>query len=221
MAKSRIPETNVGIQGTLNVEVFNQFARGMRDKGMLPIQSFIQAGIQKGKVLEIGPGPDYVGLEWLKLAPEAELIGLEISPNMIQIAEKNVKDYGFENRVKYITGNTMTMPFPDNSFDGVFSEGSLHEWESPVNVFNEIYRVLKPGGKFCITDLHREIHPIIKFFISHTVKPKEIRPGFITSVNAAYTVDEINEILRKTRLKFTITKNFMGLTIAGERNEIR
>jgi ubiquinone/menaquinone biosynthesis C-methylase UbiE len=137
---------------------------------------------------------------------------------MIQIAEKNAQDYGFENRVNYVKGNSMSMPFPDNHFDGVFSNDSMHEWESPERVLQEVDRVLKPGGKFCITDLRRDINPLIKFLVLCLTKPKEIRPGFIISLNASYTVDEINDILQKAHLKnFTVTKDFMGLTISGEK----
>lgn len=48
---------------------------------------------------------------------------------MIKLANKNAKDYGFEKRVNYVEANRMHMPFPNNSFDGVFFNGSLHEWE--------------------------------------------------------------------------------------------
>ena len=39
----------------------------------------------------------------------------------------------------------MEMPFEDESFDSVISNGSLHEWETPVRVFNEIYRCSVPA----------------------------------------------------------------------------
>jgi hypothetical protein len=59
---------------------------------------------------------------------------------------------------------------------------------------------------------------VIKFLVFCLTKPKAIRPGFITSLNAAYTVSEINALLQKTTLKnCTATKDFMGLTISGEK----
>ena len=39
------------------------------------------------------------------------------------------------------------MPFPTDTFDIAFSNGSLHEWENAEQVFSEIERVLRPGGK--------------------------------------------------------------------------
>jgi ubiquinone/menaquinone biosynthesis C-methylase UbiE len=214
----RIIETNVGIQGAAGVDIFDQFARGMRDKNMLHYDVYLHAGIKHGQVLEIGPGPGYVGLEWLKQAPGARLTGLEISPDMIALAERNRDSYGFSQRVSYVQGDSQAMTFPDNQFDGVFSNGSMHEWEHPEKIFNESYRVLKPGGVICITDLRRNINPLIKLLIAHTIKPKEIRPGFVNSVNAAYTVDEVRYFLQKTNFGAAdVKQDFMGLTIIGKK----
>ncbi|GLC82354.1 class I SAM-dependent methyltransferase [Lacrimispora brassicae] len=218
MTKQRIIETNEGIQDKLTVEIFDNFARIMRDKSWNNVDSFIKAGITKGKVLEIGPGPGYVGLEWLKRFPDASLTGCEISREMIRLAEKNAREYGFEKRADYVEGNCMEMPFSDNVFDAVFSNGSLHEWEDPVKVFHEINRVLKQGGLFCITDMRRDVNPLIKWLIYFSTKPKEIRPGFLTSFNAAYTVGEMEPLLCRSELKNTVvSKEFFGLCVTGEK----
>jgi ubiquinone/menaquinone biosynthesis C-methylase UbiE len=100
----------------------------------------------------------------------------------------------------------------------VISEGSLHEWEQPAKAFAEILRVLKPGGAFCVTDLRRDISPILGFLVSLTAKPREIRPGFFTSLHASYTVGEIAEILERAGIKgCAVSKDFMGLTVAGRK----
>jgi ubiquinone/menaquinone biosynthesis C-methylase UbiE len=219
MAKQRIIETNEGIQNELTVEVFDRFAKVMRDKGWNSVDTFIKEGITKGNVLEIGPGPGYVGLEWLKRFPDSTLTGCEISREMIKLAIKNARDYGFESIARYVEGNCMQMPFQDCSFDAVFSNGSLHEWEAPAKVFNEINRVLKPEGLFCITDMRRDVNPLIKWLIYSSTKPKEIRPGFLTSLNASYTVAELKDILSRTGLKnVNVQSEFFGLYISGQKS---
>lgn len=218
MPKQRIAETNEGIQDELTVEVFDQFSKNMRDKGWNNVSGFIKAGIVSGNVLEIGPGPGYVGLEWLKTSPDSTLTGCEISREMIKLAEKNAREYGFEARTNYVEANCMHMPFPDGSFDAVFSNGSLHEWEEPVRVFNEIGRVLKPDGLFCISDMRRDVNPVIKSLIFFTAKPKEIRPGFITSLNASYTVDELKNLIGQSELKnVAVIKEFFGVSAQGKK----
>ncbi len=218
MPKQRIIETNEGIQAELKVEIFDRFAKTMRDKGWNNVDNFLKAGITKGNVLEIGSGPGYVGLEWLKRAPGSTLTGCEISGEMIKVAERNSRDYGFETRASYVEGNCMQMPFVDEVFDAVFSNGSLHEWEDPTRVFNEICRVLKPEGLFCITDMRRDVNSLLKWLIYSSTKPKEIRPGFLTSFNASYTVGELENIVKQSELKsFTVTKEFFGLCVYGRK----
>ena len=92
MVKQRVIETNEGIQGALDVEIFNEFAKVMRDKGWNNVDGFIEAGISKGTVLEIGPGPGLIGLEWLKKTQNDGLTALEISSTMICIAKKKMSE---------------------------------------------------------------------------------------------------------------------------------
>ncbi|HWQ72883.1 MAG TPA: class I SAM-dependent methyltransferase [Desulfitobacteriaceae bacterium] len=218
MARQRIVETNEGIQDKLTVEVYDEFSKNMRDKGWNNVDAFIKAGIIGGNVLEIGPGPGYAGLEWLKATADSNLTGCEISREMIKLAEKNSREYGFEAKTNYVEANCMKIPFPDGSFDAVFSNGSLHEWEEPIKVFNEINRVLKANGIFYISDMRRDVNPLIKWLIYLIAKPKEVRPGFLTSLNASYTVDEMKSLIGQSALRSAaVIKDFFGLSISGKK----
>ena len=137
MVKPRVTETDQGIQGEFDVRIYDSMMRRMRDKGWIETDLILKAEIKQGLALEIGPGPGYLGLEWLKKTEGTSLKALEISPEMIMIAEKNAKDYGLEARVDYIEGNSQEMLFEDNMFDSIFTNGSLHEWAQPERVFNE------------------------------------------------------------------------------------
>lgn len=215
MVRSRVIETNEGIQNEVSVEMFDAFARNMRDKGWNGVDSMIASGVKGGDVLEIGPGPGYVGLELAKKTCSSSLTGCEISPAMIRFAEKNAAEYGIS--AHYVLGNCMEMPFGDESFDTVISNGSLHEWENPIRTFNEIYRVLRRGGRYCITDLRRDVYPLKKAIVYLSTQPKQMRPGLITSLNAAYTINEITELLRHSNLSGAkVTADFFGLCITGE-----
>ena len=216
MIRERITETHEGIQDEFTVEVYDRFLKRMRDKGWMETDQIIKSGINQGSALEIGPGPGYLGLEWLKKTERTRLTGLEISSNMIEVAEKNAREYKLEARIDYIEGDAQKMPLDDNLFDGVFANGSLHEWSNPEEIFNEIHRVLKPGGLYFISDLRRDINPFIKWFMKIITKPKELRPGLVTSFNAAYIVDEVKSILKNTDLiSYKVSKDTMGLTIVG------
>jgi ubiquinone/menaquinone biosynthesis C-methylase UbiE len=217
MLKERVKETDEGITGDATVEMFSTFQRGMRDRGWIETDQIISAGIKRGHALEIGPGPGFLGLEWLKKTEQTTLTAVDISKDMISMSQKNMEEYGFSrSRITHIHHTALTLPFKDNTFDGIFTNGSLHEWENPVDVFNEIYRVLKPGCKFFISDLKRDLNPFVKWFLKATVKPRELQYGLITSINAAYTENELKEILGQSRIdNYGIKTNSFGLEIIG------
>ena len=216
MTRSRITETDQGIQGEFTVNVYDQMQRRLRDKGWIETKDIIKSGITKGLAVEIGPGPGYLGLEWLKNTQATTLKGLDISADMIPIAERNAKEYGLFERVEYVHSGGDKMPFDDEIFDAVFSNGSLHEWSEPENTFNEIWRVLKKGGRVFISDLRRDMFLVIKWFLWINTRPKEIRSGLITSINAAYTPDEFKNLIKGTKLeKCLVSGNPIGLKLTG------
>jgi ubiquinone/menaquinone biosynthesis C-methylase UbiE len=218
LVKPRVVETDEGIQGEFTVEVYDEMMRNLRDKGWIETELILKMGINRGLCLELGPGPGYLGLEWLSKTEGTTLRALEISGDMIKKAEKNAAEYGLPNRVKYVEGDAQTLPFDDETFDGVFTNGSLHEWSRPDRIFDEIHRCLKPGGKYMVSDMRRDMNLFVKWFLKLMTKPKEIKPGLVTSINASYTVQEITSILSKTNLKSaTVKKTTMGFIISGEK----
>ena len=216
MTKPRVTETDQGIQGEFTVAAYDQMQRGLRDKGWIETPEILKQGITQGHVLEIGPGPGYIGLEWLKQTQGTILTGLDISPDMIALAERNARDYGLSERVKYVQSSGSQMPFDVGTFDAVFSNGSLHEWADPRSTINEIARVLKPRGKVFISDLRRDMFVVLKWFMWISCHPKAMRPGLITSLNAAYTPREVNELIKSTRLATCgVSSNPLGVTLFG------
>ena len=218
MTRPRVTETDQGIQGTFIVDMYDQMQRRLRDRGWIETGDIIKNGITEGNALEIGSGPGYLGLEWLKNTQETALTGLDISSDMISIAERNAKEYGLSERVEYVPGSGETMEFGDELFDAVFTNGSLHEWSEPGKTFNEIWRVLKNGGRVFISDLRRDMFLPVKWFLWITTKPREIRPGLVSSINAAYTPDELRELIRGTKLESCrVCGNPFGLNLTGEK----
>ena len=220
MVRPRVPETDQGIQGQLTVEVYDQMQRRLRDKGWIETQDVIKAGITSGLALEIGPGPGYLGLEWLKNTQGTALKGLDISADMIAVAERNAEVYQFSERVEYVQSSGAKLPFENELFDAVFTASALHEWSEPERTFNEIWRVLKQGGKLFISDFRRDMFPVLKWLLWLLAKPTAIRPGLLTSINAAYTPYEVKVLIRDTELSSCeIIGSPAELRIVGVKND--
>lgn len=214
MVRTRIPETDSGITGEFTCEMYNEMQRRFRDRGWIETGDVIKSGITSGHALEVGPGPGYLGLEWLKKTEGTRLTALDISPDMLAICRRNARDYGLSDRATYVESKGQSMPFEDNYFDAVFTNGSLHEWENPVAVMNEIARVLKPGGRYFISDLRRDMNPLLRWFMWLGCRPKEMRPGLTTSVNAAYAPDELKKIVYSSQLhEPNVRSNAIGLSV--------
>ena len=208
-------------------QTLNAMARRMRDKGwyqlrfpkfLTTVPLLIASGINRGNALEIGPGPGYLGLEWVKDTHGTTLTGLDVSPDMVEIAKRNVAEYEFTGRARYLLADASDIPFGSNRFDCVFSSASLHEWINPRQVLNEIARVLRPGGSYYITDLRRCMSSLWKWIVWFMAWPKEVRPYFIASVNESYTIEEVKDIVSDTQLRnSSVSKTWYGLKITGQK----
>lgn len=219
MTRPRVEETDSGIQGEVTVAFYDKMQRRLRDKGWIETKDIIKSGITNGLALEVGPGPGYLGLEWLKNTQGTTLKGLDISADMIAVAERNAGVYQLSDRVEYIKSSGAKLPFENKFFDAVFTAGSLHEWSQPIETFHEIWRVLKEGGILFIADLRRDMFPLLKWCLWLIAKPKAIRPGLLTSINAAYTSNEVRALLRETDLSSAcqITESPIGLKVIGSK----
>ncbi|MFX1382071.1 MAG: class I SAM-dependent methyltransferase [Promethearchaeota archaeon] len=218
---NRIPEgESINDHGEMPIEEINaQFKKRMREyRNFVDFIISILNLKDHSKVLEIGTGPAWISIILIKKNPTIHLTGLEISKDMIRIAEQNIKDERVENNITFVLGNAKDMSiFESKSFDAVISHDSLHHWVEPLKIFNEIARVLKNDGVLCIGDGRRDIglgaktiFNIAKLFIS-----KQMSYYWKTSIMASYTPDELREMLNQTDLKglFELTADLFEIVI--------
>ncbi len=218
MTRPRVHETDEGIVGEFNVQTYDEFHRIMRDRGWIETDLIIKSGITAGHSLEIGPGPGYLGLEWLKKTEGTRLTGVDVSQDMIDRATVNAEAYGLTSRVEYVLADARRLPFADEQFDGVFSNGSLHEWAQPPEVLGEMARVLRPGGILLVSDLRRDMLAPVRWFLWTMIKPRSMRKGFLTSVASSYTPDEVRKLVTHVRrIDWKLQSNPIGLVALGVR----
>lgn len=107
----------------------------------------------KGKdVLEVGVGMGADHLEWAKSGPRS-LSGIDLTPRAVGITQSRLTAYGLPSNVQ--CGDAENLPFPDASFDLVYSWGVLHHSPNTQRAIEEVRRVLRPGGTARVMIYHR------------------------------------------------------------------
>lgn len=112
----------------------------------------IRDGKISGSILDIGTGPGRLPIEIAKQVDNVQVVGIDISEDMVKIAKKNAEEAGLGDRVKFKVGSAYNTGFEDYSVDLVISTGLIHHLKEPSNAFNEIYRILKRGGEAWMYD---------------------------------------------------------------------
>lgn len=112
------------------------------------------AGIKEGDtVLDLGSGAgNDCFIARAEVGETGKVIGIDFSPQMLEKARKNAAKRGYTN-VEFIEGDIEDMPLADKSIDVVVSNCVLNLLPEKNKIFKEIYRVLKVGGHFCISDV--------------------------------------------------------------------
>lgn len=145
----------------------------------LVAKSFISVikkwGVNKGKVLDIGTGTGLLAIEIVKVYPNVEVIGLDLSDVVLEVARENVEKSEARLRVSFEKGDAEDIPFEDNTFNLIISSNTLHLIKNPIKMFNEIQRVLKPDGKFIISDFRRSLLGIVSKHFRASYSPKEVK----------------------------------------------
>lgn len=201
------------------------------------------AGIKEGDtVLDLGSGAgNDVFVARSLTGASGKVIGLDMTEEMIAKAERNTAKLGFTN-VEFRLGDIEEMPFEDDSADVIISNCVLNLVPDKHQAFSEIYRVLRSGGHFCISDVvilgtwPPDLHESVELYtgcVSGALE-KEAYLGIIR--NAGFTKVEVRkskpipvpeEMLRihlDDRGMEEYRQNIRGIfsiTVTGDKNENR
>ena len=121
------------------------------DRYSIQLYHFLANQIEiKGKqILEVGSGRGGGAFYIARYLQPAEIVGMDIAENAVSFAHKRFQ----APNLSYKVGNAESIPFNDSSFDIIINVESSHAYGSIQKFFEEVKRVLRPGGYFLITDM--------------------------------------------------------------------
>ncbi len=160
-------------------------------------------------ILDIATGTGDLAIAMAK-ATDAKITGFDLSAGMLEVGKRKIAEENLQDRIEMIQGDAEKMPFADDSFDVITVAFGVRNFENLKNGLDDIYRVLKPGGKFIILEFSQpEAVPMKQLytFYSRYILPKIGKK--ISKDQSAYTYlpdsvkafpygDEMKKILKNS-----------------------
>ncbi len=156
--------------------------------------------VKNKKVLDIGAGTGRLSLQLAKGG--AQVMALDVSEKMLELVKRK------NHKVQTTVADAENLPFENNSFDVVTAAFLIVHLKDPARFFDEVYRILKDGGKFVVTNINQKDPPevktkegniIIESFYHRPEKIKEILESLAFQVEQEIFVKEneiwVNQIL--------------------------
>ncbi|HSM24494.1 MAG TPA: methyltransferase domain-containing protein [Anaerolineaceae bacterium] len=161
--------------------------------------------IESGELLlDIATGTGVIPRAVMKANPNCKIVGIDITRAMLDQGKSKLGQDVFGKKVFFTTGNAMQMPFNSQSFDLILCGLATHHMQVD-QLAAEIYRILKPTGRFSLADVGGSKlwrNPIINFFIKILAyfyflitENKDRAWAEASAVSNVFTAEDWNQIL--------------------------
>jgi len=165
-------------------------------------------------ILDLGVGPGLLSVEIFRKIPQATIIGIDPLIKMLQLSKGNVKNADFQT-FEPVVGVSENIPLKNSTVDVIASRFSLPYWTQPNKSFQEMMRVLQPGGKVVLEALNRDFPTwklfSIKIHMLFNRAGRDVTKYHVDAYKLAHTLDQVEQFF--TDAGFTISEK------EGKKNE--
>lgn len=168
--------------------------------------------------LDIGTGPGLIPIKLLRHLPELRIVAIDRSRTMLERARQNASEAGVSARLVLALADGHLLPFRNFAFQMVFCNSVLHHAREPLQLLREMARVTAPGAPVLIRDLRRPSRLLLRAHLWRHGRRYGglMRKLFDDSVRAAYTVEELDALVRESGIAGLSTFRFGGVHIGIE-----
>lgn len=178
-------------------DTFNQLSSMGFDRGWRRTTVRLARPNRNSHVLDLAAGTGDLALAMATIGQPATVLATDFVPEMLEVAREKAASYTGDTKIDFATADAQSLQFPDESFDIVTIAFGVRNLPDRAANFREVYRVLKPGGRYVVLEMSRP--PFAPFralyhFYLHAVIPA--LGGMLTGNKASF------EYLRDSILGF-------------------
>jgi ubiquinone/menaquinone biosynthesis C-methylase UbiE len=155
------------------------------------------------KILDVGTGTARIPILMCQQRTQYLITGVDLAQSMLIIGQRNVEEAGLNQRIRLEQVDSKRMPYPDLEFDMLVSNSLVHHLPDPLSFFEEIKRLVRPGGAILIRDLIRpDNDTIVNDLVAQIGENYDVRQQqlFHDSLKAALTLDEVRSLIDRVGL---------------------
>lgn len=124
------------------------------------IQQFLKE--KPANLLDVATGTGDMAIMAAKMLRVNKITGIDISAKMLEIGRQKIEKQGLDRVITLESGDSETINFADNTFDGVMAAFGVRNFENLEKGMKEILRVMKPGAKLVVLEFSKPVLPGIK-----------------------------------------------------------
>lgn len=160
-------------------------------------------------LLDLAAGSGDMTIAAQKILPGARFIGLDFCEPLLRLARTKFSENHNSEKVEWIQGDALDLPFADNSLDGAFTAFALRNVTSVEKTFAELFRVIRPGGKVVSLEMVKQKNEILRhlfsFYFKHIIprlgrwltKYPDAYSYLPLSIENFYTADGLSDVIQK------------------------